>query len=420
MKFALLATWLLATGTAHSEYRVALIIGDNTGPIAKTCREFGFRCEVTPNLNQKELLRKIESWSDRTPTNSTALVYFGGKIGEEKFENKPAPCLIASNDRPVAIAQVLERLRTRGGSRRNIVLTGSRSQSQIETPEDCSVSDLPPAAYFRQAPITGTGSVAIAPPDRFVLGKKAGDEWVNARGMVFCWCPPGKYTAGSPVGTPLRFPDETQREVAIREGFWIGKYEHTRGQKLRNLSNKMIGTHKNEPVNQLHWDDGSRMVTKTLTDAEHKAGRLPADWQYSLPTEDQWEYAARAGTTSRYYFGDDVSLLPQHANFADKSFYDSGDIYSNPAHRNLDDGFVRLAPVGSFKPNPWGLHDIYGNVTEWCIDQGARGGSWVSIAEACRSGYRDRYSSRNEQNYLGYRFVIQRTPPPKPENPKKG
>lgn len=167
----------------------------------------------------------------------------------------------------------------------------------------------------------------------------------------------------------------------------------------------------------IHHDDGKHMVMKTLTDEARAEDRLPEGWQYSLPTEEQWEYAARAGTTNRFYFGDDMRLLPLHANFGDKSYYDSGDIYSNSAHRTLDDGVVRLAQVGSCLPNPWGLHDVYGNVAEWCIDFGARGGGWASVPENCRSAYRDHYSSRDQQNYLGYRLVIQIIPPGPSNNP---
>ena len=399
---------IASASVAIAEYRVALIIGEESGSARIELESLGFRCESSPSLSEKELRRRIEAWASTTPTNSTALIHFSGEVKREK----EALCLISNNDRPLAVATVFDILSKRGGSRKNcLVATAAASlELKVELPDDCYFGSSDVETFAKENGITGRGSTAVSPPDKFVLGKKAGDEWVNARGMVFCWCPPGKYIAGSPPETPGRFDDEAPREVVIKEGFWIGKYEHTRGQKLRNLSNKMIGDHKNHPVNQLHWDDGSRMVINTLSTEERKAGRLPADWQYSLPTEEQWEYAARAGTGTRFYFGDDLDLLPQHANFADKSSYDSGDIYSNHAHRTLDDGFARLAPVGSFRPNPWGLHDVYGNVTEWCIDHGARGGSWVSLAENCRSAYRDSYSSRNEQNYLGYRFVIQKTP----------
>ena len=229
--------------------------------------------------------------------------------------------------------------------------------------------------------------------------------------MVFCWCPPGKYTAGSPEGTPGRYPDEERREVVIKDGFWIGKYEITKSQNIRNRGKLGEDENKNDPLVDMHWDDGRPMASRTLTEEERKAGRLPPGWQYDLPTEEQWEHAARAGTSTLYYFGDDMTRLPEHGNFADKSFYDSKDIFSNHAHRILDDGFVRVAPVGSFKPNPWGLHDVCGNVYEWCRDQGARGGSWITLPENCRSGYRDHYASRDQQVYLGYRFVIQPNAP---------
>jgi len=264
------------------------------------------------------------------------------------------------------------------------------------------------------AQVVGAGSVAISPPDRFVPGKKAGDEWVNAQGTVFCWCPPGQYVKGSPAGEPGRYPDETQQEVVIREGFWISKYELTisenpRGNKPRNA----IGSSKNHPLTMVNHDDARRMTRRTLTEAERKAGRLPADWEYSLTTEQQWEYACRAGTDTVWHFGNDPRLLPEYANFADKSFYDTGGVYTNYGHRTLDDGYEQLAPVGSFKPNGWGIHDMHGNVAEWCWSQMTRGGSWVSTPTACRSAHRHLFTSRNEQNFIGYRLVIQKAVPEK-------
>ena len=121
--------------------------------------------------------------------------------------------------------------------------------------------------------------------------------------------------------------------------------------------------------------------------------------------------AARAGTQTAYSFGDDPQQLPAYGNFADRTFYETGDVYANYAHRVWVDGVARLAQVGSYQPNAWGLHDMHGNVAEWCLSTAVRGGSWVNTATDCRAAYRHHYSSRNEQNYIGYRIVIQKVPP---------
>ncbi|MEM7010791.1 MAG: SUMF1/EgtB/PvdO family nonheme iron enzyme [Verrucomicrobiota bacterium] len=180
------------------------------------------------------------------------------------------------------------------------------------------------------------------------------------------------------------------------------KYELTRGHFVslgRNMPREMVGNHKLHPLNKYHMDDGKN-IGRNLTKTELQAGRLPDGWHYSQPSEEQWEYAARAGTKTPYFFGADMSQLPRFANFGDKSYYDTGDIFSNSAHRVLDDGSPGPSLVGAYLPNPWGLHDIYGNVSEWCENG---------------SAYRDSYASRSDQDYLGYRLVIQKAPPSAPK-----
>lgn len=455
-----ICVFLFAFGEASAEYRVALLIGnaksDDTSAasveaelksVATGLETFGFRCELATGLDEKKIKSTIESFSARTPTRSTALLYFSGKVSKGTFNAKPTTFLQGTNSRPgrgFALAEAFRYLETKGGSSQNLVVANvpeppdklqtevnegsllafssesfakelSGSDDLLATLRSNSVVQL--SRLEDDATVSGKGSQAIASPEQFVTGKKAGDEWVNARGMIFCWCPPGAFTAGSPEGTPGRFPDEEQRPVTIIDGFWISKYELTLSQALRNVSRNTIARHKLDPLTMMNHDDAKSSTTRTFSQAERKAGRLPEDWQYSLPTEDQWEYAARAGTKGRFYFGEDLKLLPRHANFGDKSYFDSKDIFSNSADRSLSDGVVRLARVGSFEPNPWGLYDMYGNVSEWCINLAVRGGSWVSVPENCRSAYRDSFSSRNEQNFIGYRLVIQKTPETK--MPKK-
>jgi len=249
------------------------------------------------------------------------------------------------------------------------------------------------------------------PSPKFAPGKQAGDQWVNSRGMMFCWCPPGSYTAGSPVDEPGRYADEKQRVVTIKEGFWIGKYEVTRAQWMGPVPRNGVATANDHPQDMANQSKDGGRALRPLNEAERKNGSLPDDWEYALPTEEQWEYAARAGTKTRFYFGDDIAELPKHANFGDRSYYDTLNVYSNSAHRTLNDGFAQLAPVGSFAPNPWGLHDVYGNLAEWCENRATRGGSWVSSAQNCRSAYRHVFGDRDNEIFIGFRFVIRKTSP---------
>ena len=418
---------LLMLGVAPSvlaEHRVALLISnteykdakavENTPdiePVVRSLERSGFHCSIARNLRNEYAFRDaIEPFAARTPTRSTAVVYYYGRIAD-------GPGFLGTEGRGrYTLDKALQALATRSGSARNLLFIDSLNETELDVavPDGVQLKTGSTVDLLKtvESTVVGAASQSISPSDRFIPGRKAGDEWVNSMGLVFCWCPPGKYVAGSPESEPDRYPDEEQREVVIPNGFWLSKYELAFSQRIakRSPGRGALARHKLDPMTLINHDDAKSM-TRTFTASEQKAGRLPSDWQYTLPTEDQWEYAARAGTTSRFYFGDDLKRLPAHANFGDRSYYESGDIYSNAAHRTLNDGAVRLNRVGSYEPNPWGFHDMYGNVAEWCINLAIRGGSWVSVPEHCRSAYRDSFSSRNQQNFIGYRIVIQKTPP---------
>jgi formylglycine-generating enzyme len=142
-----------------------------------------------------------------------------------------------------------------------------------------------------------------------------------------------------------------------------------------------------------------------------------------LPTEAEWEYACRAGTNSRFSFGNDDGDLYKFGNYCDKSNTDGFD-WQDKEH---DDGHDKTAPVGSYKPNPWGLYDMHGNVWEWCQDwygeyangdqvnpsgsaQSAgrvlRGGSWFVNPRLCRSSYRTEVGPDSCGYYVGFRVVV--------------
>ena len=220
---------------------------------------------------------------------------------------------------------------------------------------------------------------------------------------------PGTFIMGSPTSEPGRGSDEApQTGVTLTHGFYLGKYEITQAEYAKVMSNNPAAfpTNPDYPVEMVSWTDATTFATR-LTQRESTAGRLPAGWTYRLPTEAEWEYACRAGTTTRYSFGDDLNstLLTQYAWYGE-----------------VDTG--RPRPVGTKLPNPWGLHDMHGNVWEHCRDaltytggnltdpvgtgtaRMTRGGSWHSLAPRCRSAARNPYTTTIREPWVGFRIAL--------------
>ena len=234
------------------------------------------------------------------------------------------------------------------------------------------------------------------------------------------------------MGSPTNEVDRSSIEgpqtvVTISRGFWMGKYLVTQGDYLSVMgsnpsyfngdrsgppwNDQDYGTDLTLPVEQVSWIDATNYCA-LLTAQERAAGRIPTICVYRLPTEAEWEYACRAGTTTRFYYGDDPGYtnLNKYAWYADNS--------GNVTH-----------PVGQLLPNPWGLYDMAGNVWEWCQDwysgssypggsvtdpQGPvtgtfrvwRGGSWFYIAKYCRSARRFNNGPAYTYAGLGFRVVL--------------
>jgi len=212
--------------------------------------------------------------------------------------------------------------------------------------------------------------------------------------MNFVFISPGEFTMGSPADEIGPFGDESpQRQVTISRGFWLAETPTTQSQWLRVMENnpsRFTGD-LNRPVEMISWNDAKKFAEQ-LTERMRKQGVIDGNQRFGLPTEAQWEYACRAGTTTRYSFGNNENQLADHAWFCSNSNQST-------------------QPVRQLKPNPWGLFDMHGNVWEWCEDcfgeykadsvtdptgpnegmyRVLRGGSWfldlLFLRSACRHG----------------------------------
>jgi formylglycine-generating enzyme required for sulfatase activity len=231
------------------------------------------------------------------------------------------------------------------------------------------------------------------------------------------WIAPGQFVMGSPDTDPDALSEEQpQTTVTLTKGFFIGKYEVTQGEYLAVVGSNPSGFtgDTNLPVDSVSWTAATNFC-RLLTQQENLAGRLPAGYRYRLPTEAEWEYAARAGSTNRFSWGNDYPFA----------------VLSNYAWYAANSG-GSTQPVGQKLPNAWGLYDTSGNVCEWCQDSFGfypggsvtdptgptltatklfRGGSHADDAVSCRPADRKSIVQSQALNIFGFRIVLAPTGP---------
>ena len=229
------------------------------------------------------------------------------------------------------------------------------------------------------------------------------DTTTNSIGMEFVLIPPGSFRMGGDKKLEQAEDHETPRHPAnISQAFFMGKYAATQAQ-WSEIRNTTPGEFKDDmrPVEGVSWHDVQTFIQKL--NAKESTN------QYRLPTEAEWEYAARAESHSAYFFGNETSKLSQYAWY-----------------RNNSGG--QTHPVGQLKPNAWGLFDMLGNVHEWCQDwfdrkyysqspsndpagpssglaRALRGGDWGSDDWYCRCASRSLSSPDRRSSRLGFRLI---------------
>ena len=234
--------------------------------------------------------------------------------------------------------------------------------------------------------------------------------------MRFVWVPGGCYQMGSPESEEGHGSDGGPRHEVCVDGFWLSKYEVTQGQwqKVMGSNPSHFKKGENYPVERVSWEDAQAFIKKLSTKNRGK-------YKFRLPTEAEWEYACRAGTTTPFFFGETIGT--DQANYDGNHTYGKG---KKGVYRQ------QTTPVGSFPANAFGLHDMHGNVWEWCEDiysdqaygehqrsnpiytgtnyqsgsyRVLRGGGWFNFPHRLRSAHRFRNVAASRDGDVGFRLV---------------
>lgn len=260
--------------------------------------------------------------------------------------------------------------------------------------------------------------------------------------MEMVWCPPGSFTMGSPASEQGRDDSEIRHSVTLTKGFWLGKYEVTQRQWESVMgTNPARFQSSDRPVEHVSWEDCQAFIRAVRCANSKLAVRLP--------TEAEWEYACRAGTETALPNGRDLIIYGECNGPAldDIAWYggnssvgfelSNGYDTTNWKEKQSSGGFAGTHPVGRKSANAWGLHDMIGNVLEWCSDwynadyrvavdpentsspqtlkdgvtrRVNRGGSWIGDARFCRSACRLGSRSSGRDDDLGFRLCCSAGP----------
>ena len=266
-----------------------------------------------------------------------------------------------------------------------------QAASEAKTAEEKALAEAKAKAEAMRARMASGGAFRAEAGERLVLG------------LAVRWVPSGRFTMGSPSSEPDRSSDELQHEAVLTRGFFLAETECTQGQWEAVMGGNPSNFKGSErPVEQVSWSEAVEYCRK-LTDKQRAEGILPEGWEWRLPTEAEWEYAVRAGTTWARY--GELDTIAWHGG-------NSG----SETHR-----------VSQKAANAWGLQDMMGNVFEWCSDwygdyptgsvtdptgpnSGSsrvdRGGSWNGGARDARSALRNGNFPGYRSNNLGFRPAL--------------